>query len=275
MSIVKNFKDRDFLKAQDDLVILDVRYDMNDGQYGRRAYEKSHAKGAGFLDMDKDLASPVEEHGGRHPLPDIVALQTTLRKLGLDNDSRVLIYDDGDNSAAGRLWWMLKYYGLEHVHVLQGGFGSLLPEDLTDREETFSQGSVELRPDASMTASYEEVLAFSKEKSPGQKILVDSRSEERYRGLVEPVDRKKGHIRNAVNIFFRSHFDEQGRIRESALEENFRSILPYDDVIFHCGSGVTACTNIMAFDELGRKSRLYVGSFSDFVSYEENTVERD
>lgn len=272
---MKNFKDRDFLNAHADLIVIDVRYDMNQGEYGRNAYDRAHFKGAGFLDMDKDLASPVREHGGRHPLPDKTEFQSKLREMGINDDSGVLIYDDGDNSAAGRLWWMLKYYGLEHVYVLHGGFRSLLPEDLSSDIETFPIGSIVLKPDDSMTATYEEILAYSKSDTPKEKILVDSRSEERYKGIIEPVDIKKGHIKNAVNIFFKSHFDGEGRIKESALEENFRSVLPFDDVIFHCGSGVTACTNIMVLDELGRSSRLYIGSFSDFVSYEENTVERD
>src|SRR5690554_3883162 len=130
---MKNFKGRDFLLAQDDLILIDVRYDMSNKCYGKEAYEKSHAKGAGYLDLDMDLAGPVKEHGGRHPLPDQDAFQEKLRALGIHDDSKVLIYDDGDNSAAGRLWWMLKYYGLDHVFVLHGGFSTLQVEDLTDR----------------------------------------------------------------------------------------------------------------------------------------------
>jgi thiosulfate/3-mercaptopyruvate sulfurtransferase len=126
-----------------------------------------------------------------------------------------------------------------------------------------------------MTASYDEVLSYSRQDNPKDKVLVDSRSSERYKGIVEPIDIKKGHIRNAKNVFFRSHFNEKNQIEKDALEKNFKDIADYEDVIFHCGSGVTACTNIMAFEELGKKSRLYIGSFSDFVSYEENTVERE
>lgn len=272
---MKNFKDRDFLLTQEDLVLIDVRFDMSNPKYGKEAYEKAHAKGAGYLDLDKDLAGPVKAHGGRHPLPDQDEFQEKLRALGLNNDSRVLIYDDGDNSSAGRLWWMLKYYGLEDVFVLQGGFSALEKEDLTDRKESFPRGDILLKPDASMTASYDEVLSYSRQDNPKDKVLVDSRSSERYKGIVEPIDIKKGHIRNAKNVFFRSHFNEKNQIEKDALEKNFKDIADYEDVIFHCGSGVTACTNIMAFEELGKKSRLYIGSFSDFVSYEENTVERE
>ena len=272
---MKNFKDRDFLLANKDLTVIDVRYSMSDPAYGRKAYDKAHYTGAAFLDLDQDLAGPVKEHGGRHPLPDQESFQEKLRSIGISSDSKVLIYDDGDNSAAGRLWWMLKYYGLKEVYVLHGGFRKLREEDLSSDEETFEKGDILLEPDDSMTASYEEVLEHSKSDHLKNRILIDSRSEERYKGLVEPIDRKKGHIRNAENINFKSHFDENGEIVEESLKDNFKNILAYNDVIFHCGSGVTACTNIMALDELGKSSRLYVGSFSDFVSYEENTVERE
>lgn len=272
---MKNFKDRDFLIAHDDLVVIDVRFDMSNPKYGRESYEKSHAKGAGYLDLNMDLAGPVKTHGGRHPLPDSDTFQKKLRALGLNNDSSVLIYDDGDNSSAGRLWWMLKYYGLKNVFVLHGGFKELKEEDLTDIAESFPKGNITLQPDDSMTASYEEVLAYSKEDHPKDKVIVDSRSEDRYKGIVEPIDIMKGHIRNTKNVFFKSHFTETNHIDNESLENNFNEISAYEDVIFHCGSGVTACTNIMVFDELGKKSRLYPGSFSDFISYEENTVERD
>ncbi len=272
---MKNFKNIDFLKAHEDLVLLDVRFDMSNPDSGRESYNNSHAKGAGYLDLNKDLAGVVKEHGGRHPLPDQNTFQEKLRSLGVNHNSKVLIYDNGDNSAAGRLWWMLKYYGLEDVYVLHGGFKEFGDENLTDRIETFSKGDITLTPDDSMTASYEEVLAYSKKDKPFGQVVVDSRSEERYKGIIEPLDVKKGHIKNTENIFFRNHFNETNHLKMDALEKNFENIKDIDDVVFHCGSGVTACTNIMAFDEIGKKSRLYLGSFSDFVSYEENTVERE
>lgn len=272
---MKNFKDRDFLITHDDLVVIDVRFDMSNQTLGRKSYEKSHAKGAGYLDLNMDLAGPVKAHGGRHPLPDLDTFQEKLRALGLNDDSRVLIYDDGENSSAGRLWWMLKYYGLKDVFVLHGGFNTLRDEDLTDKAENFRKGTITLTPNASMTATYEEVLSYSKKDILEDTVIVDSRSEERYKGIVEPIDVQKGHIRNAKNIFYRSHFTKTNHVNLDSSEKSFKDILGYDDVIFHCGSGVTACTNIMVLDELGKQSRLYIGSFSDFISYKENTVERE
>ena len=273
---MKNFKGIEFIKENPGLRVIDVRYDMNDGNYGRNAYRKAHFKGAAFLDLDKDLAGPVKEHGGRHPLPEISILEDKLRSIGINNDTKVLIYDDGDNSSAGRLWWMLKYYGLKDVNVLNGGFKTLGEDLLSDQEETFESGNLTLKPDDRMRATYEEVLEFSKENKPLGQVLVDSRSEERYQGIIEPVDRKKGHIRNAENVFFKTNFNPDGTIKDKeSLVKNFRHILSHEDIIVYCGSGVTACSNIMVLDELGKSSRLYPGSFSDFVSYDENTVVKE
>ena len=273
---MKNFISLEFIKENPDVRVIDVRYDMNDASYGRNAYRKAHFKGAAFLDLDKDLAGPVKEHGGRHPLPEISILEDKLRSIGVNNDSKVLIYDEGDNSSAGRLWWMLKYYGLKDVFVLNGGYKTLGEDFLTDREETFERGNLILKPNESMKATYEEVLEFSKGSKPLDQVLVDSRSEERYRGIIEPVDGKKGHIRNAENVFFKNNFNSDGTLKDKeSLMRNFSDILSHKDIIVYCGSGVTACSNIMVLDELGKSSRLYPGSFSDFVSYDENTVEKE
>ncbi len=272
---MKNFKDRDFLIENSDLIVLDARYSMSDAEYGRKSYETSHYKGAHFLDMDQDLADEVGRHGGRHPLPNTKLFEEKLRSIGLENHSRVMIYDDGDNSSAGRLWWMLKYYGLEHVYVLHGGFKMLLPEDLTSDMPEKKQGNISLTEHPDMTAPSEEIADYAKKGSTSEKLLIDSRSGDRYKGFVEPVDHKKGHIPHAANIFFKDHFNEDQTLDLEKATKNFADIMDVDDVIFHCGSGVTACTNIMALDELGKKSRLYVGSFSDYISYEDNVVERD
>ena len=273
---MKNFKSLEFIKENSDLRIIDVRYDMNNGNYGLTAYKKAHFKGAAFLDLDKDLAGPVKEHGGRHPLPEISILEDKLRNIGIDNDSKVLIYDDGDYASAGRLWWMLKYYGLKDVYVLNGGFKILGEELLSDHKETFERGNITLKPDDRMRATYEEVLQFSKEIKPFDQVLVDSRSEERYLGIIEPVDRKKGHIRNAENVFYKNNFNADGTLKDKeSLMKNFSEVLSHKDIMVYCGSGVTACSNILVLDELGEASRLYLGSFSDFVSYDENTVEKE
>lgn len=265
---MKNFKDMEFLVENKDLVIIDVR------KY--EEYMESHIKGAFFLDYEKDLASEVKAHGGRHPLPDKEKLQEKLRTFGINKDSRVLAYDGGSNDSAGRLWWLLKYYGLEQVYVLQGGFSATKEEDRDNAIPESGDGDILLIENEAMTASYEEVKAYSEAEVTGNKVVVDSRSEERYKGIVEPIDKKMGHIRNAKNVFYRKHFNADNTLKPmEEVRENFKELDKFEDVVFHCGSGVTACTNIMLFDELGKKSRLYVGSFSDFISYDENEVVRE
>jgi thiosulfate/3-mercaptopyruvate sulfurtransferase len=232
-------------------------------------------KNAAFLHVDHDLAAPAKTHGGRHPIPDPAIFEEKLRSIGLFNNSRVIIYDDGDNNAAGRLWWMLKYYGLQEVFVLEGGFVSLMEEDLTREQKEFSRGDITLNPQKSMTASYEEVLAYAQGDIPQGQVVIDSRSAERWRGEVEPVDPVAGHIPHTRNVFFRQHFDAQNHLLPlEQLKTHFGDLLE-KEIILHCGSGVTACTNTMVLDELGKSSRLYVGSYSDYVSYPENMVVKE
>lgn len=271
---LKNFKDRRFLLDHPELVVIDVRYVMGAPDQGRVEYLASHYPGAAYLHLDEDLAGPVGSHGGRHPLPDRALFQEKLRAIGLSNHSRVLIYDHGDNGPAGRLWWMLKHYGLKDVYVLEGGFPMLLGEDLTDAPSTFSTGDVTLQPVSAMLASYEEVLALAMDGGDGGRVLLDARSPERYLGWEEPIDPKAGHIPHARNVHFRIHFREDNTLKDrTVLQKIFDAATQgASDIINQCGSGVTACTNILVLDELGIASRLYVGSFSDYASYPENRV---
>lgn len=258
---MKNFKDIGYLRSEPGLKVIDARK--------RAEYLKDHYKGSYSLDLDLDLAGPVQQHGGRHPLPDTEVFQEKLRSIGLNDDSRVMIYDNGGNDSAGRLWWMLKYYGMKDVFVLTRGYSEFADEEKVSDTPGREEGNITLVPDESMTAAYEEVLEYSKQDKLEGKVVVDSRSEERWRGLVEPIDRKKGRIPNTINIFYRKCFNPDNSLMDMEfIEASFEKAQAFDDVIFHCGSGVTACTNIMLFDELGRKSRLYVGSFSDYISYD-------
>lgn len=258
---MNNFKDIGFLRSETGLTVIDARK--------RDAYLTDHYRGSYNLDLDLDLAGPVLEHGGRHPLPDMAVFQEKLRSIGLQDGSSVMIYDNGGNDSAGRLWWMLKYYGMKDVFVLSKGYSEFTDEEKDSMVPGPAEGTITLVPDESMTAPYEEILEYSKQDKLEGKVVVDSRSEERWRGLVEPIDRKKGRIPNTINIFYRKCFNTDNSLKDmDFINASFEKALAFDDVIFHCGSGVTACTNIMLFDELGRKSRLYVGSFSDYISYD-------
>ncbi|ETA80957.1 sulfurtransferase [Youngiibacter fragilis] len=258
---MNNFKDIGFLRSETGLTVIDARK--------RDAYLEDHYRGSYNLDLDLDLAGPVLEHGGRHPLPDTAVFQEKLRSIGLRDGSSVMIYDNGGNDSAGRLWWMLKYYGMKDIFVLLKGYSEFSDEEKDSKVPGPAEGTITLVPDETMTAPYEEILEYSKQDKLGGKAVVDSRSEERWRGLVEPIDRKKGRIPNTINIFYRKCFNTDNSLKDmDFISASFKKALAFDDVIFHCGSGVTACTNIMLFDELGRKSRLYVGSFSDYISYD-------
>ncbi len=271
--MLKNFKKREEIMNLQDFKIFDVRFRMDDLNYGRNIYEKNHCKTAAFLDLSKDLSSDVKTHGGRHPLPETNDFQEKLRRCGLNHHQKVLIYDDGDNMAAARLWWMLKYYGLTEVFILSGGFKTLKSTDLTDEKEVFSRGNIVLKDNSRMVATYDEIKQLIDLQSPSKSILVDSRGEERYLGIIEPIDSKKGHIPGALNIPYQNHFNENGELKNlDILKDNFNRLEPRSDVIFYCGSGVTACSNILALDELGINSRLYPGSFSDYISYDDNQV---
>ncbi len=270
---MKNFKTRFEIKSMDEYKIFDARFNLNDLGYGLKSYETLHCKNSVFLDLAKDLSGDVKAHGGRHPLPDKEKFQEKLRACGLNMDQSVLIYDDGDNVSAGRLWWMLKYYGVKQVFILHGGFKEFNNMDLTKERRSFQKGTITLVENPNMVASYQEVKTLAKSGHPVSTILVDSRDADRYRGEVEPIDKKKGHIPNAKNIFYKNHFDGLGRLKEKEiLDSNFKELEPNSDVVFYCGSGVTACSNIVVYDELGYASRLYLGSFSDYISYDENQV---
>lgn len=269
----KNFRTRDQIAAIKNPMIFDVRFKMDDPAYGRQAYKEKHYKGSAYLDLTHDLSSEIKEHGGRHPLPLKKDLEETLRKAGLNNHQPVLIYDDGDNMAAGRLWWLLKYYGVAEVYVLLGGFSQFEEEDLTSDLEEFKQGDITLVEQDHMLANYECISNLTKSMDFKEVQLVDSRDEERYLGIVEPIDKKKGHIPGAINIPYKVHFTENGDLKSKEdLAKNFKSIRADKETIFYCGSGVTACSNIMVYDELGLPSKLYPGSFSDYISYDDNQV---
>lgn len=269
----KNFKTRDQIKALENPMVFDVRFKLDDPQYGRKSYEESHYQGAAYLDLNEDLSSEVKDHGGRHPLPKKEDLEKTLRSYGLDENQPVVIYDDGDNVAAGRLWWLLKYYSLSEVYVLHGGFKTLREEDLSNGKEDFNKGNITLVENEKMIATYDDIKVIVDGEKSDTIQLVDSRDEERYLGEYEPIDIKKGHIPGAINLPYKRHFTLEGSVKPTeTLKENISSLNTTKETIFYCGSGVTACSNIMIYDELGLPSKLYPGSFSDYISYSENQV---
>jgi thiosulfate/3-mercaptopyruvate sulfurtransferase len=257
------------------LIILDCRYDMGNLDYGVNEYKKSHIKNAHFINLEEDLTGEKSEHGGRHPMPDMNSFAKKMESLGVNDISRVIIYDDGDIAAASRLWWMFKYIGKKEVYVLEGGFRLWLRKGLEVVDtipEVKSKGKLSVNIQPEMRCDVDCVREnIGKENA----AIVDSRSKERYRGIVEPIDKKAGHIPGAVNYFWQDILDKDKLKDLEVLKEKFKELEKYDKLIVHCGSGITACPNILVMDELGLKPIHYAGGWSDWISYDENQIVTD
>lgn len=254
------------------LVIFDVRASLADPAAGRQLYNAGHIPGARFMSLDDDLAAPVGTHGGRHPLPEMNAFAAKLGAFGVGNDSEIVVYDADGGMFGARLWWLLRYAGMDAVRVLDGGFaaweeaGLPVTQEAPDFERrTFT---LELQPD--MTVSMEDVRAKLGDR---RTLLIDARAPERYRGDVEPLDKKAGHIPGALNKPFSENL-ERGRFKSpEALRARFPETERAEEVILYCGSGVSAAHNALALSEAGLEgAKLYVGSWSDWSSYDENPV---
>ena len=251
-------------------VVCDCRHDLADTGTGRRAYRESHIPRARFVHLDEDLSAPKTGKNGRHPLPAPDAFARRLGELGISNAAQVIAYDASGGYYAARLWWMLRWLGHEAVAVLDGGWDAWRKAALpvTDRMPAiqaarFSTGKpIETPSDA---ATILESLG-----KPGQ-ILLDARAPNRYRGENETLDPVAGHLPGAASRFFQSNLDAAGHFKApSVLKEEFTRVLGSQDpgqVTHYCGSGVTACHNLLAMEIAGLSgSRLYPGSWSEWVS---------
>ena len=242
------------------LRVVDLRWYL-DGRSGREAFESGHLPGAVFLDLDRDLTAA--EGPGRHPLPSRKQFQEAMRAAGIDPDSRVVAYDDMGGFSAARLWWLLGYFGHPAAAVLDGGIQAW-PEPLERDEATPpARGTFEAaEPDRSLVVDVEQVKAGL----PG--VLIDARAGERYRGEQEPIDPKAGHIPGARNLVWRSLLGPDWRFLPAAeLRRRFQSVGAGEgsDAVMYCGSGVSSCVNVLAFELAGLgRARLYAGSWSDW-----------
>lgn len=257
---------------REELIILDVRAELDDTDYGLREYQKGHIRGAQYVSVEDTLTGIVEVHGGRHPLPDMEKFIEDMKKLGIHDDSTVVIYDDGDLAMAGRLWWMLRYSGKHKVYILEGGINAWVDNGLeitTKIPEIKESDSLTLRLDYSMEAD----INYVKSAINSDNIaIIDSRATERFRGEVEPIDKIPGHIPNAINYPWMNLVSD-GKIKsKEELEEYFKDLKKYDEIIVHCGSGITGTVNYIFMEEINLKPKLYVGGYSDWISYDDNKV---
>jgi thiosulfate/3-mercaptopyruvate sulfurtransferase len=255
-----------------DLLIVDCRANLFDKEYGKRVYEKGHIRNAFFLDVKKDLADEPKEHGGRSPLPELHVLKEKLESIGMTNSKTVIAYDETELAGAERLWWMLKYLGHEKAYVLNGGIKTWINDgyELTSEVPTSNKGMFKINLDPSIIT---DILEIRSKMGKEGFIILDSRAPERYRGEIEPIDRKAGHIPGAKNYFWKNALNEKGQFKsKEELKDIYKSLGKYDEIVLQCGSGIDGCGNFIAMDEIGFKPKLYVGSWSDWVSYNDNPV---
>ncbi|MEC0229094.1 sulfurtransferase [Paenibacillus alba] len=255
------------------IVIADCRFALGQPDSGRQLYEKEHIAGAVYVDLEKDLSGAKMAHGGRHPLPDLGAFSILVGNLGIDGTKTVVAYDDQGGAMASRLWWMLKFLGHSEVYVLDQGYTAWKTAGypVTDEEPAVFQRTFSPKVQRSMLASMDEVK--DKLGRPGT-VLVDSREERRYLGLEEPIDAVAGHIPGARNYFWKGVLGENGAWLPAAeQEQHFAALRDAEDIIVYCGSGVTACPNVLGLSEAGFDNvKLYSGSWSDWISYKDNPI---
>lgn len=237
-------------------VICDVRWDLTDPAKGKETYSMGHIPDAVFVDLDADLAG---EPGlsGRHPLPDASDFAATLGRLGIGPNSHVVVYDDVGGRVAARLWWMLRSIGHQTVQVLDGGYqawvagGHQIEMDEVDPDPAFYPAPVR----------FEGVVGH---RQVPDRVVIDVRAEESYRGEVEPVDPKAGHIPGAINIPTSAHLNEEGRFQDPEYLADLYAEVPVGAAV-SCGSGVNACHGALAMVVAGRDlPDVYVGSFSEW-----------
>jgi len=246
-------------------VIVDCRFDLSRPEGGREAYLVSHVPGAVYAHLDEDLSGFCGLSKGRHPLPSPQAMAALFSRLGIDKTKQVVVYDSSEGSICARLWWMLRFMGHEGVALLDGGWPVWFKANLPHRsgEERNAMALFEGQPRFDRLARIEEIASL--------RLLVDSRDPARYRGEHEPIDPVAGHIPGAVNHFWRENLDPSGRfLSQAQLRKRFQRVTentPAEEVVFYCGSGVTACHNIVAAVHSGLpEPRLYAGSWSEWCS---------
>lgn len=265
-----SFVSIDFYKENPDAILIDCSFNLTRPDEGRQNYQKGHVKGAIYVDLDRDLMGELGEHGGRHPLPDMDKFRKQAESWGISDDSTVILYDDGMFPSACRLCLMLKMLGKES-YIIDGGtrafyeagyeFDAALPEP--------KPGKLTTKPNHDLLVDIDYVLKHIDDEKVA---IVDSRAQDRYLGLIEPLDKIAGHIPGALSMFWQDAFDGVKLKPREVLEERFAPLDAYEEAVFYCGSGVTGAVNAILYASLGGKAKLYGGSYSDYVTYKGNRI---
>ncbi len=255
-----------------DLRLVDARFSLADPAAGRAAYQASHLPGAVYLHLDDDLSGPLARHGGRHPLPSPEAAAATVGAAGIDGSSHVVAYDDGDGMVAARVWWLLRWLGLRRVQVLDGGMAAWRESGGPETSEVPSPPPRRFEPaaDPAMVVDYAWLRAHLHDPDVS---VVDARAPERYRGEVEPIDPRAGHVPGAVNLPFAGNLEGGLFKPPDRLRERYAGVAQAPTLVVYCGSGVSAAHDLIALELAGvRGARLYAGSWSDWVSHDEAPI---
>ena len=260
----------DDVAAHPEWRVFDCRHDLKNTGYGRQAYARGHIPGALFLHLDDDLSGVKTGSNGRHPLPEVAAFARRMSDCGVGDDVQVVAYDNEGGIFAARLWWMLRWLGHERVAVLDGGLAGWKrgKRVLEEAAPVVAPREFVARP-RDLSVSTAQVLA---DLNAPSMLILDARSPERFRGENETLDPVGGHIPGAVNRFYFDNLDDAGCYFKPAgeLRAEFDAILggrPASAVVQQCGSGVTACHNLLAMELAGLSgSRLYPGSWSEWCA---------
>ena len=266
-----------------DWVILDCRFDLARPEWGAGAYTEGHVPNALYAHLERDLSSPVTATSGRHPLPASEAFFATLGRWGIDEKVQVVSYDQSNGAYASRLWWLVRWAGHARVAVLNGGFAAWQHAGLPVSQQPGVRQSRRFSPSHAptgivSTAELARILAAGQLAS-AERSLIDARSADRFAGQNEILDPVAGHIPGARNHPFARNLDAQGRFLpahtlRSQWLETLRGQAP-SDAIAMCGSGVTACQNLLALEVAGLPgARLYAGSWSEWIRDAARPVER-
>jgi thiosulfate/3-mercaptopyruvate sulfurtransferase len=245
-------------------ICFDARFRLQDPNLAKKLYLEGHIPGAYYLDLEKDLSGSKNGKNGRHPMPSRQQLKELFSKFGVHEGSKVLIYDDTDHAGAARAWILFRWMGFSSVAVLNGGFSAWV-------EAGFAKESGEVfLPKPSNFLEKPSLVNFVFKNELADKFVVDARAPERFRGEVEPIDSKAGHIPSAFNCFYGNLLDEKKKFRS---KDELEALLPKEKSVFSCGSGVTACVLLLAAHHIGRSESIYPGSWSEWIAEPAGKVE--
>ena len=258
-----------------DWQVIDCRFDLGDTSWGAQAYRESHIPGAHYAHLETDLSGVSDSHSGRHPLPDWQDFADRLSRWGIHRDTQVVVYDQGSGAYAVRLWWLLRAVGHLRAALLNGGWAAWQAAGGPCADAVPPAGSrpVQLSPGSGWVTTEQ----VQHNIGSADFLLVDARSRERFAGLKEPIDPVAGHVPGALNFPFEQNLDPAGFFRRPPeLRELWRELVrgyPPTAVVHMCGSGVTACHNLLAMELAGlHGSRLYVGSWSEWIRSDRRPV---